>query len=98
MNLSVLCQTLRRERPCHLHLKGLYASARAMLLAAVSDALARDNRPRAMIVVMDNADDAQYMYSDLHTLTDPVWYFPPPRVGAVKPPRMRRWLFNARRC
>ncbi len=50
-----------------------------MLLAAVSDALARDNRPRAMIVVMDNADDAQYMYSDLHTLTDPVWYFPSSR-------------------
>lgn len=77
--VSVLCQTLRRERPCHLHLKGLYTSARAMLLAAVSDALARDNRPRTMIVVMDNADDAQYMYSDLHTLKDPVWYFPSSR-------------------
>ncbi len=47
----------------HLWLSGLYASARSMLLNAIQQKTARP-----MVVVMDNADEAQYMYSDLQTM------------------------------
>ena len=49
----------------HLLLSGLYASARSMLLCAIQQ---RTSRP--MVVVMDNADEAQYMYSDLSAIND----------------------------
>ena len=47
----------------HLLLSGLYASARSMLLNAIQQKTARP-----MVVVMDNADEAQYMYSDLSAM------------------------------
>ena len=50
----------------HLLLSGLYASARSMLLNAIQQKTARP-----MVVVMDNADEAQYMYSDLSAMHNP---------------------------
>ena len=47
----------------HLWLSGLYASARSMLLNAIQQKTARP-----MVVVTDNADEAQYMYSDLQAM------------------------------
>lgn len=44
-------------------ISGLHASARAMVLYALQQ---KTGTP--MLVVMDNADDAQYIYSDLRTL------------------------------
>jgi len=54
----------------HLLLSGLYGSARAVALQVVGCRLQIADKP--MVVVMDNADDAQYMYGDLRTLNENV--------------------------
>lgn len=82
---EVLCREIKKPR-IHLLLKGLYASARAMILSALQRRIASSGCP--MLIVTDNADEAQYMYSDLRTLGAdmPVYYFPTShrrRQGAV---------------
>ena len=73
--VDVLAQQLSKKGNTHFLLSGLYASARGMILAALHTRL-KDKAP--MLIVMDNADDAQYMYADLKTLTQAqdVYYFP----------------------
>ena len=51
----------------HILLDGLHASARAIVLAHMS---------RPLFVIFDNAEKAQYLYSDLKTLGANVTFFP----------------------
>ena len=48
-----------------------------MILSAIHNKLI-DKHLQAMIVILDNVDDAQYMYADLKTLTGSqhVYYYP----------------------
>ena len=88
--VDVLCREIRKETGRkggkHFLLNGLHASARAMILSALQARLAPEGR--TMVVVLDNADDAQYIYNDLQVLSTgiPVFYFPTAhrrRQGAV---------------
>ena len=76
--VDVLSQELSKKGNKHFLLAGLHASARAMILAALYSRLKQQGAPPTMLIVMDNADDAQYMYADLKTLTQSqnVYYFP----------------------
>ena len=51
----------------HVLVSGLRASARALALSALTQRL---------FIVMDNAEAAQYMFSDLRSLTDKIFFFP----------------------
>ena len=76
--VDVLTQQLSKKGNTHFLLSGLYASARGMILAALHNRLKQQGTAPAMLIVMDNADDAQYMYADLKTLiqSQQVYYFP----------------------
>ena len=58
--IQAACRELQRGSDTHILLSGLHASARAMALQGMR---------KSMFIVMDNADAAQYMYSDLRSLT-----------------------------
>lgn len=75
--VDVLKQALSKKWKQHFLLSGLYASGRAMILSAIHTKLI-DKHLQAMIVILDNVDDAQYMYADLKTLTGSqhVYYYP----------------------
>lgn len=60
------CKELSKSNGKHLLLSGLHASARSMLLAAIQRKIGQ-----SVLVVMDNADEAQYMYSDLNSINLP---------------------------
>ena len=76
--VDVLAQQLSKKGNTHFLLSGLYASARGMILAALHSRLKQKGSAPTMLIVMDNADDAQYMYADIKTLlqTQEVYYFP----------------------
>ena len=76
--VDVLSQELSKKGNKHFLLSGLYASARGMILAALHSRLKQKGEAPVMLIVMDNADDAQYMYADIKTLTQAqdVYYFP----------------------
>ena len=76
--VDVLSQEISKKRNKHFLLSGLYASARGMILAALHSRLKLQGAAPTMLIVMDNADDAQYMYADLKTLTQSqeVYYLP----------------------
>ena len=76
--LDVLTQELSKKGNKHLLLKGLYASARAFILNALVSRLHTHNKGNVCFIVLDNADDAQYLYADLRTLSNEseVYYFP----------------------
>ena len=76
--VDVLAQQLSKKGNPHFLLSGLYASARGMILAALHSRLKQRGAAPTMLVIMDNADDAQYMYADLKTLTQSqdVYYLP----------------------
>jgi transcription-repair coupling factor (superfamily II helicase) len=76
--VDVLAQQLSKKGNTHFLLTGLYASARGMILAALHSRLKQQGDVPTMLIVMDNADDAQYMYADIKTLlqTQEVYYFP----------------------
>ncbi len=88
--VDVLCREIHKETGRnggkHFLLSGLHASARAMILSAIQAKMAQEGR--TMVVVLDNADDAQYIYNDLQVVSNgiPVFYFPTAhrrRQGAV---------------
>lgn len=66
--LDAISAALSKGRDKHIHLPGLTASARAMVVAALAERLAQGKACRDMMVVMDNVDEAQYMYADITTL------------------------------
>ena len=76
--VDVLSQEISKKGNKHFLLSGLYASARAMILAALHLRLKEQSIAPTMLIVMDNADDAQYMYADLKTLlqAQDIYYFP----------------------
>ncbi len=70
--VDIVSRELGKSKGKHLLLSGLHASARSMLLAAIKNDELRSKSGKAgrtILIVMDNADEAQYMYSDLRTLT-----------------------------
>ena len=76
--LDVLTQELSKKGNKHFLLKGLHASARAFILNALVSRLHAHNKGNVCFIVLDNADDAQYLYADLRTLGNEseVYYFP----------------------
>ena len=76
--LDVLTQELSKKGDKHFLLKGLHASARAFILNALLSRLHTHNKGNVCFIVLDNADDAQYLYADLRTLgnENEVYYFP----------------------
>ena len=76
--VDVLAQQLSKKGNSHFLLSGLYASARGMILAALHSRLKQKGSAPTMLIVMDNADDAQYMYADIKTLlqAQDIYYFP----------------------
>ena len=76
--LDVLTQELSKKGDKHFLLKGLHASARAFILNALVSRLHTHNKGNVCFIVLDNADDAQYLYADLRTLSNEneVYYFP----------------------
>jgi len=58
--LTLLSKELRQGRTNHILLCGLYASARALALRALTHPL---------FIVLDNSESAQYLYSDLRSLS-----------------------------
>ena len=76
--LDVLTQELSKKGNKHFLLKGLHASARAFILNALVSQLHAHNKGNVCFIVLDNADDAQYLYADLRTLSNEsvVYYFP----------------------
>ena len=76
--LDVLTQELSKKGSKHFLLKGLHASARAFILNALVSRLHTHNKGNVCFIVLDNADDAQYLYADLRTLSNEseVYYFP----------------------
>ncbi len=65
--LGAIRHQLADVRTQHILLSGLHASARALTLAHVT---------RPMFVIFDNAESAQYAYSDLKALGTNVGFFP----------------------
>ena len=76
--LDVLTQEFSKKGNKHFLLKGLHASARAFILNALVSRLHTHNKGNVCFIVLDNADDAQYLYADLRTLSNEseVYYFP----------------------
>ena len=76
--LDVLTQELSKKGSKHFLLKGLHASARAFILNALVSRLHTHNKGNVCFIVLDNADDAQYLSADLRTLGNEheVYYFP----------------------
>ncbi|MCQ2342936.1 MAG: transcription-repair coupling factor [Paludibacteraceae bacterium] len=60
-------ETVVRQMPKHQHilLSGLHASAQAIAVRRLTARLAQ-----SAVIVLDNADEAQYVYADLRTLSD----------------------------
>ena len=76
--LDVLTQELSKKGNKHFLLKGLHASARALILHSLATRLHAQGKGRVSCIVLDNADDAQYLYADLRTVGSDkdVYYFP----------------------
>lgn len=76
--VDVLANELSKKRKKHFLLRNLYASAQSIFLYSLSQRLANDQHSRPLLIVLDNADDAQYMYADLRTLSNEqgVYFFP----------------------
>lgn len=78
--LDVMSQELSKKGNKHFLLRGLYASARALILQSLANRLHICKKGKVLLVVLDNADEAQYLYADLRTLgnENEVYYFPTP--------------------
>ena len=75
--VDVLCKEIGKKCGKHFLLSNLYASARSLIISALYKKL-QTQQPNTLLITLDNADDAQYMYADLRTLVDEkhVFYFP----------------------
>ena len=76
--VNVLAKELSKKCEKHFLLRNLFASSQSLLLHAVHQQLLAAKQYRPILVVLDNADDAQYMYADLRTLSGDqgVYFFP----------------------
>lgn len=78
--LDVLSQELSKKGNKHFLLSGLHASARALILHSLAARMRTRQQGCVFLIVLDNADDAQYLYADLRALgnDNEVYYFPTP--------------------
>lgn len=81
MGINELYELLKRPLPKingHMWFVGLNGSARAVVLKQISEQTTKDKQRKAMLIMMDNQDEAQYMYADLKCLSEDqtVLYFP----------------------
>ena len=78
--LDVLSQELSKKGNKHFLLNGLHASARALILHSLASRLRARQQGCVFLIVLDNVDDAQYLYADLRALgnDNEVYYFPTP--------------------
>ena len=76
--VDVMANELSKKREKHFLLRNLHASSQAIILSNLHQRLATNAHARAMLIVLDNADSAQYMYADLRTLRNEqdVYFFP----------------------
>ena len=76
--VDVLAKELSKKREKHFLLTNLFASAQSIFLYSLYKRLLQEHHTRPMLIVLDNADDAQYMYADLRTLMNEqgVYFFP----------------------
>ena len=65
--VDILAKELSKKREKHFLLKNLHASAQAIILSALANKLAQ-KQARNLLIVLDNAEQAQYLFSDLRTL------------------------------
>ena len=65
--VDILAKELSKKREKHFLLKNLHASAQAIILSALAKKLAKQ-QSRELLIVLDNAEQAQYLFSDLRTL------------------------------
>ena len=71
--IDVLAKELSKKREKHFLLSNLHASAQSIMLYEVMR-----REARVWVIVLDNTDEAQYMYADLRSLTgdNGVYFFP----------------------
>lgn len=76
--IDVLAKELSKKCQKHFLLNNLYASTPALFIHSLSHKLATKRHAHPFLIVLDNADDAQYMYADLRTLSGErsVYFFP----------------------
>ncbi|MBQ5388524.1 MAG: transcription-repair coupling factor [Paludibacteraceae bacterium] len=76
--VDVLAKELSKKCKKHFLLRNLFASSRSIILHSLHQRLAGTQYARPMVVVLDNVDDAQYMYADMRTLSGDlgVYFFP----------------------
>ena len=76
--VGILAKELSKKLEKHFLLKNLHASAQAIIVSALAGKLASNQQSRDMLIVLDNADKAQYLFSDLRTLRNDqgVYFFP----------------------
>lgn len=64
--IAAVVSQLHRHTTGHILLTGLHASLRAVVLSALRE---QDSAHSVHLIVCDNADEAQYLYADMRTLT-----------------------------
>ena len=76
--VNVLAKELSKKCEKHFLLRNLFASLRSIILYSLHQKLASSKQASPILIVLDNADDAQYMYADLRTLSGDqgVYFFP----------------------
>ena len=76
--IDILSQEISKKGNRHFLLSSLYASARSMVIAALHTQFSQKGTTQPIIITLDNADDAQYMYADLKTLLGErdIYFFP----------------------
>ncbi len=76
--VDVLAKEISRKCKKHFLLTNLYASAKNIILHAIHNRLITNQKSATLLVILDNADDAQYTYADLRTLNSNqgVYFFP----------------------
>ena len=76
--IDVLAKEVSKKGRKHFLLSNLFASAQSIAIYSLRQRLIEIQRPKPILIVLDNADDAQYMYADLRTLSNDqhVYFFP----------------------
>ena len=76
--LDVLATEFSKKCEKHFLLRNLYASSQGIILSSLHQRLQTTNPSSSLLIVLEDADSAQYMYADLRTLRDgkDVYFFP----------------------
>ena len=79
--IKAAIKELKRGGETHLLLSGLHASARALAIEAITirtmyDVQCTKDEKRVFFVVIDNEEDAKYLYADLKKSSERVFFFP----------------------